>query len=156
MSIFLPRNQTQLADENSNLSYTIGIWIESFAVVRVTCPSLSRPDFLLEEISRNHEVSRIKSIGGAAQVRFASVCRSSEIAHHVTSLARARLVEINSCSHLPRPRLATSTAFSALTEHLLFTKHSCGPGHILSFSCTQHRGHAWRARPYGCPRRNVC
>jgi hypothetical protein len=30
-------------------------------------------DFLLEEISRNYEVSRIKSIGGAAQVRFASV-----------------------------------------------------------------------------------
>jgi len=32
-----------------------------------------REDFLLEEISRNHEVSRIKSIGGAAQVKFASV-----------------------------------------------------------------------------------
>jgi hypothetical protein len=63
-------------------------------------------DFLLEEISRNHEVSRIKSIGGAAQVRFASVCPkiSAEIAHHVTSFpARPRLVEISSGSQLSLP-----------------------------------------------------
>jgi hypothetical protein len=154
VSIFPPRNQTQLIKIKSVLHDRDLDRI----LHRCPChlPHFVPPDFLLEEISRNHEVSRIKSIGGAAQVRFASVCRSSEIAYHVTSSARTRLVEIHSGSHLPRPRLATTTAFPALTEHFLFTKHPCGPGHVLSFSCAQHRGDAWRARPYGCPRRNVC
>jgi hypothetical protein len=60
-------------------------------------------DFLLEEISRNYEVSRIKSVGGAAQVRFASVflglmpsdLHQDHSSCDVTSLARTRLVEIN-------------------------------------------------------------
>jgi len=77
-NFFPPRNQTPVLKKIQISLYTIGI--ESFTRrARVTCllVALFVPlDFLLEEISRNHEVSRIKSIGGSAQVRFASVTRS--------------------------------------------------------------------------------
>jgi hypothetical protein len=62
-------------------------------------------DFLLEEISRNHEVSRIKSIGGAAQVRTVSACFTfnakifiQDRSSRDSLAARPGLVEINTCA----------------------------------------------------------
>jgi hypothetical protein len=70
----LIKNQIYFNRSGSNLP----VFLSNFSSVNTGdfFVATGPPDFLLEEISRNHEVSRIKSIGGAAQVRFASVSSS--------------------------------------------------------------------------------
>lgn len=133
-------------------------------------------DFLLEKVSRNYEVARIKSIGGAAQVRFASVnCQNGPIPWlnrlHVISLltlscvaaltprsvaaAGTRLVENQPNIYISLSRLTTTPSLSTLPKCILPPQYPRRPRHLLPLTRRLPRSRPRGPRPNGLPRRHL-
>ena len=113
-------------------------------------------DLLLEKLHRNHDLARIRAIGGSAQVSPSSL--SPAFANPLTRLSAARscLVESKRCAKPSRPRSSTQPQQSAHLTMFLNTKCSSHPGYLSTHSCACHRGGSRWSRSYGGSSRNLC
>lgn len=147
----------------TNLGFFI---IPSIVTLFGTCfnisPTTLQPikDFLLEKLSRNYDVTRIKSIGGCAQVRFTS-SPSLLFVGNPTSLVSSfvachRLVEINPDPFIPRVGPATSASLSTTSKHVLVGQHPRRTRYIRPYPCISPRSTSRGSRYHGRPRRNLC
>jgi len=114
------------------------------------------PDLLLEKLHRNHDLGRIRAIGGSAQV--SSPPLSSAFVNRLTQLfpARSRLVEGECRAQSSRTRPSTQLQQSAHITMLLNTQRSGCPGYLGTHSRACHRSGSWWSRSHGSPCRHLC
>ena len=133
--------------------------IPAFTLVlfwHVDLTKLPVPDLLLEKLHRNHDLARIRAIGGSAQVSTPSP--SPTLSNPLTHLptARTRLVEGKRGSQPSCTRPSPQPQQSAHITMFLDTQCSGRSGHIGAHSCACHRSSPRWPRSHGSSCRNLC
>lgn len=110
-------------------------------------------DVLFEKLQRNHDLTRVKAIGGAAQVCNQPARNVEHTLILVIVLARFSVVEIDTDPQLPGPGPAAPPARAITTQHLLPPQHPHRAGHLRAHARARARGAPRWAGHYGLARR---
>jgi hypothetical protein len=112
-------------------------------------------DILLEKLHRNHDLARIRAIGGSAQVST-SLPPPRAIRLTYFSVARSRVVESKCSSHFSLPRPPPQPQQSAHIAMFLHTQRPCRSRYLSPYSCTCDRGRSRWSRSHGDSCWNLC
>ena len=116
----------------------------------------SHSDLLLEKLHRNHDLSRIRAIGGSAQVSSSLLSPILPIQLIHLSAARSRLVESKCSSQFSRTRPSPQPQQSTHVTMFLNTQRSGRSRYLGTYSRACHRSRSWWSRSHGSACWNLC